>query len=201
MTRSEDPSHEDASRQGPHPGPTLAQPGSRHRPPASLRLSDAERNSVTEALSRHYTDGRLDGSELRDRLERAMRARTRADLGDLLDDLPEAPTFAFEPPPPQPLVHDPSGLPPAGVRPRPATPLYVWLYPVEAAFFVIVWLLTSPGGYFWPAWPIVIWGLVVGVLFAKRRLAATRQQRRWPVGPAGPSSEAVEVLGEDPDRR
>ncbi|MGH9064887.1 MAG: DUF1707 domain-containing protein [Acidimicrobiales bacterium] len=194
MTRPESPSHEDASHQGPHPGPALPHPGSalphpgsRHRPLASLRLSDAERNSVTEALSRHYTDGRLDGAELRDRLDGAMRAKTRADLGDLLDDLPEAPNFAFEPA--QPLVHDPSGLP-ADVRPKPATPLYVWLYPVKAAFFVIVWLLTSPGGYFWPAWPIAIWGLVVGGLFAKHRLATARQQGRCPLSEqaAGPSS-------------
>ncbi len=54
----------------------------------NLRVGDAERNEVADALSQHYSDGRLDAAELKERLDRAMEAKTRADLGGLLADLP-----------------------------------------------------------------------------------------------------------------
>jgi hypothetical protein len=53
-----------------------------------LRVSDAERGSIGEALGRHYADGRLDQAEFNERLDRAMKAKTRADLSGLLTDLP-----------------------------------------------------------------------------------------------------------------
>ena len=57
-------------------------------PDADLRASDAERNEVAEKLSHHYADGRLDQTEFKSRLDRAMGATTRGDLGGLFDDLP-----------------------------------------------------------------------------------------------------------------
>src|ERR1700689_3301900 len=57
-----------------------------------LRASDAERNDVTERLSRHFTDGRLDQSEFKARLDRTMGATTRGDLEGLFDDLPHLTT-------------------------------------------------------------------------------------------------------------
>jgi hypothetical protein len=54
-----------------------------------MRVSDAERSQVAERLSRHYADGRLDDAEFEARLDRAMRATTRADLLGLFADLPE----------------------------------------------------------------------------------------------------------------
>jgi hypothetical protein len=53
-----------------------------------LRVSDAERTDVADRLSKHYADGRLDQVEFNERLDRAMRAKTRSDLGGLFDDLP-----------------------------------------------------------------------------------------------------------------
>jgi hypothetical protein len=55
-----------------------------------LRVSDAERADVADRLSKHYADGRLDQVEFNERLDRAMRAKTRSDLGGLFDDLPVA---------------------------------------------------------------------------------------------------------------
>jgi hypothetical protein len=52
------------------------------------RVSDAERADVADRLSKHYGDGRLDQAEFNERLERAMLAKTQADLTGLLDDLP-----------------------------------------------------------------------------------------------------------------
>ena len=54
-----------------------------------LRVSDAERNAVTERLAAHYSDGRLDQAEFDDRVTRAMSAKTRGDLDGLFDDLPD----------------------------------------------------------------------------------------------------------------
>ena len=64
----------------------------------SMRISDAERAEVSDRLSQHYGDGRLDEAEFNQRLDQAMRARTYADLGGLFDDLPRTETEAAEAP-------------------------------------------------------------------------------------------------------
>ena len=53
-----------------------------------LRVSDAERAEVADRLSKHYSDGRLDQAEFNERLDRAMKAKTQADLAGLFTDLP-----------------------------------------------------------------------------------------------------------------
>ena len=53
-----------------------------------MRISDAERTEVADRLSRHYSDGRLDQAEFNERLDRAMKAKTRGDLNGLFTDLP-----------------------------------------------------------------------------------------------------------------
>jgi uncharacterized protein DUF1707 len=73
---------------------------------AAMRASDAERNEVADTLSQHFTDGRLDQTEFKERLDKAMGAITRGDLVGLCDDLPRLRTA---PPPPPP---------PAGIRRR-----------------------------------------------------------------------------------
>ena len=64
----------------------------------AIRASDAERAEVADNLSRHFADGRLDQPEFKSRLDRAMEATTRGDLGGLFDDLPRLPS----PDPPEP---------------------------------------------------------------------------------------------------
>jgi Domain of unknown function (DUF1707) len=53
-----------------------------------MRISDAERSEVADRLSKHYSDGRLDQAEFNERLDRAMNAKTQADLNGLFADLP-----------------------------------------------------------------------------------------------------------------
>src|SRR5262252_836882 len=70
--------------------------GSGHRRPfryssSDVRVSDAERSEVADILSKHYADGRLDQAEFNERVDQAMKARTRADFRGLLDDLPDLP--------------------------------------------------------------------------------------------------------------
>jgi hypothetical protein len=54
-----------------------------------IRVSDAERQVVTDRLAEHFAEGRLDQAEFDERVGRAMSAKTHADLGGLFADLPE----------------------------------------------------------------------------------------------------------------
>jgi uncharacterized protein DUF1707 len=64
-----------------------------------LRASDTERNEVADKLSRHFAEGRLDQTEFKARLDRAMGATTRGDLDGLFDDLPRLSTESTPPTP------------------------------------------------------------------------------------------------------
>ena len=58
---------------------------------AELRISDADRNRVAEALRHHTGEGRLSLDEFAERVEIVYAARTRADLAPALAGLPELP--------------------------------------------------------------------------------------------------------------
>lgn len=58
------------------------------RKTGSIRVGDSERAEMAELLGKHYGDGRLDEQEFRERIDRAMSAKTRGDLAGLLSDLP-----------------------------------------------------------------------------------------------------------------
>ncbi len=77
-----------------------ARRGPAERP--DLRVSDAERSAIGDTLSKHYAEGRLDQTEFSERLDRAMSAKTRADLNGLLTDLP---SLAVEAAPARPQRH------------------------------------------------------------------------------------------------
>ena len=62
-----------------------------------LRASHADRDQVVELLREAAGDGRLSPEELDDRLERALTARTYAELASLTADLPIAPGAAVLP--------------------------------------------------------------------------------------------------------
>jgi hypothetical protein len=74
--------------------------------PRDVRVGDAERSQMADLLSRHYAEGRLDETEFQERLQKAMTAKTHADLSGLAWDLPR--------------VGDPAAQPPAPARRHPA---------------------------------------------------------------------------------
>jgi hypothetical protein len=83
-----------------------------------LRVSDAERQAVADRLGEHFADGRLDQAEFDERVNRAMSAKTRADLHGLFDDLPEMNS--------RPDTEAPAGgAAPAGPRRRHRHPVLV----------------------------------------------------------------------------
>ncbi|MHB1584772.1 MAG: DUF1707 SHOCT-like domain-containing protein [Acidimicrobiales bacterium] len=133
---------------GGRPGRGLADP--------QMRVGDAERNQVAEALSQHFSDGRLDGTEMKERLDRAMGAKTRGDLAGLLSDLP------------------PLGPPPTPVPRRHRVGL--WL----TAFAVLVFLSVPWQDAHWLWFPRVPWLLIglVGVFLWRRG----RRRHRLPAG-------------------
>jgi hypothetical protein len=78
--------------------------------PARLRASDEDRHQVAEVLRRAAGEGRIDLTELDERLEAAYAAKTYADLVPITADLPVGTTDA-PPSMPPPAVHPHAGGP------------------------------------------------------------------------------------------
>jgi len=122
----------------------------------SVRSSDRERDEVVTLLRDHAAEGRLSPEELDERVERALDARTGADLDALLADLPRIRTVA---------------------KRREAQRGFVshattWL--AVSLMLVAIWAATG-FGEFWPVWAIGFWGLAVF-----RHGRAVRFGGRWP---------------------
>ena len=114
-----------------------------------LRVSDGEREGAVDLLSEHAAQGRLSVEELDARIEAALAARTRGDLLELTGDLPRPGSGR-------------SRTPRASGSRRPLSPLSCRLgvFVTVNLVLVTVWALTG-AGYFWPAWPILGWGLAL----------------------------------------
>jgi Domain of unknown function (DUF1707) len=61
-----------------------------------LRASDADRDRAAQQLREHFAAGRLTEEEMVERVEAAYAARTDAELGRLLHDLPQLPVTRAE---------------------------------------------------------------------------------------------------------
>ncbi len=113
------------------------QPSTPTTPPGSMRISDAERAEVTNALCRHVADGRLDEAEFNDRAARATAAKTRDDLAPLLADLPP-----LDGPPPEPAER------------RPRRPMG-WVFLGILAVLAVGWSMTAAASVLHPHVPWV----------------------------------------------
>src|SRR4051795_922297 len=113
---------------------------------SGLRASDADRERVAERLREHYGEGRLSDDDLSERIDAAYRARTISALEGLTVDLP-------------------SKQGPGHRRPRSALEtsvrIHLTTYLVVNLLLIGIWA-ASGGGYFWPIWPILGWGIGVG---------------------------------------
>jgi len=121
-----------------------------------LRVGDLERDHVVHQLRTHLGAGRLTLDEFEERAARALAARTVADLVPLTADLPAVRTGQKGPPIRQRERRSVEGW-------ELAFRIHVAVWGVLSAFFVLIWLLTTPTGYFWPVWPILGIGVSVGI--------------------------------------
>jgi class 3 adenylate cyclase len=145
----------------------MASPG---RDTSDVRASDADRERAARGLRDHYAAGRLNDDDLAERIDAAYGARTTSELAALTADLPS-------PAPPAPA-------PPARPAPRPSrrrsgletsVRIHFTIYVLVNLLLIGIWA-ASGGGYFWPIWPILGWGIGVGCHAAP--LIATRGRSR-----------------------
>jgi hypothetical protein len=139
-------------------GPWTGRPSGARYPGASMRVSDAERTEVTDALIRHAAEGRLDDEEYQARVAKATAAKTRADLWPLMADLP--PLQGAQPPPRR--------------RRRPSG-----LVLVALAWISLWWVGLAVGGLFWHALRLPVVVLVVVALVLLRRHHRGGRRRGW----------------------
>jgi hypothetical protein len=120
----------------------------------SERVGDHEREQVCAELRAHFTEGRLSVDEFSDRLDYALRASTAGELEDAVRDLPPVTGYVR----PWEGQTQPATVPPLPRRwAIAAAYAHLRSYIAVMAFLVLIWALTG-FGYFWPAWPMVIWG-------------------------------------------
>jgi len=134
-----------------------------------LRVSDADRDAVVTELGEHFQAGRLDAAELDDRTGRALRARVRSDLDEVLTDLPRTPPV--------------SGGQQAAARSR--SPLVLLLVPagVVAVLVAVALVAGTAGGgwhhhwaagiFWWPLWWLIP-VMALRLLWSRRRLGGFR---------------------------
>jgi class 3 adenylate cyclase len=113
---------------------------------SSLRASDADRERVAKLLRDHYGAGRLSDEDLSERVEAAYGAKTTSELEALTTDLPAARDLVPR------RRH--SAL-------RTSVRIHLTVYLVVNLMLIAIWA-ASGGGYFWPIWPILGWGIGVG---------------------------------------
>jgi hypothetical protein len=106
-----------------------------------LRVSDAERDEVVEALRGHAQAGRLTSDELEERVALALKATTRDDLAALQRDLPVPARRAVS-------------------RPRARRPAYGYPPFVPLAILLVLVWAVSGAGSFWPLWPLLFFGFM-----------------------------------------
>ena len=169
------------------PQPDRRPRSSSTRPP--LRASDGDREEVVGALREHFRAGRLTEDELAARVGDAYGARTRLQLDALTLDLPARETAL-------PTTRDPRPPPAREVTPvgrglRASFHIHLVVYLVVNLALIGIWVAAG-GGYFWPIWPIIGWGIGVGAHYAP--IAADVGTRRRRLSSAGPRLAAPSAL-------
>ncbi len=128
--------------------------------PRTLRASNDDRQRVLDQLQAQYVAGRLTSEELEERIERGVAARTLGDLDALVADLPDAGASSADRTSPRrsrPSSH--WGHRQFGHDGEKGLRAHAISYLLVMALLVAIWALTTPGGYFWPVWPMLGWGI------------------------------------------
>ncbi len=111
---------------------------------SSLRVADSDREQLADELREHMVAGRLTSDEFEERLERAYKAATRAELDAVRADLPMSPgalALALERRRAhlqRRLIQESGGA--LGI----------------SAVCVAIWAASGASGSFWPLWVILV---------------------------------------------
>lgn len=126
----------------------------------SLRVSEADRDVVVDALRTHAAAGRIDIDELDERVTAALAARTEGDLAIITNDLPALPVARATADAAQPSRHGDRGE-------EAEHDGHGWgAYAAVMTLLVVIWLV-SGAGHPWPLYPALGWG--IPLLLASRR--------------------------------
>jgi hypothetical protein len=138
---------------------------------ASTRASDDERSRTVDRLQQAHVEGRLTSDEAAERIEAALRAKTRGDLTALTQDLPGTAPGAVVPVP-QPDA-------PASKHRRKDSLTAAWTsWAVASSVTFVVWLITAvtAGSYYYPwfLWVAGPWGAVLLATTISRKFTDDR---------------------------
>lgn len=128
-------------------------------------ISDVERDRVVRELTRHCGDGRLTLDELEHRITEAYAATTQAELAHAMRELPASTTVVATTSGPPVRVHhaDPARKEAARRAGEIALRIHALVYLAVIGLLVMIWAMTSFGGYFWPMWTAMPWGFALGI--------------------------------------
>ena len=128
---------------------TVASPSPRPRPAAGggVRVGDRERERVAARLAQALSQGYLSIGEYETRTDAAIAARTVGALDELMADLPVD----------RIRRHDPQRRAALHRAARTGVRIHLAAYLGAAALMLGIWAVT--GGYFWPIWPLLGWGI------------------------------------------
>jgi class 3 adenylate cyclase len=126
----------------------------------ALRASDADRERTAAALRDHFGAGRISDDELGERIALAYDSKTLAELDGLMLDLPssESALPATSPPRRTPAQRTRTK---AGHALATSVRIHVTIYVVVNVMLIAIWA-ASGGGYFWPIWSMLGWGIGLG---------------------------------------
>jgi Domain of unknown function (DUF1707) len=161
----------------------------------SMRASDADREIVRGVLADAYTDGRLNQDEYDERLNTLFASRTLGELPAMVSDL----VPAGSPPAAKPAVLAPADLRARGVR--------KWRKDVEEAFAgfliptiicTVLWIAITGGGFFWPAFPMLVFGINLLRTLVQRESVIDREVRRLEEKAAKDAAKGLPSGGDPP---
>ena len=130
------------------------------------QVSDGDRDRAVSELTRHCGDGRLTLEELEHRITEVYAAVTKAELAIAMRELPpigtglvsqSGPPVRVKPSDAPMRVHD------ADRAGEIALKVHLYTYVSVIAFLVAIYVLTNLGGYFWPIWPAMGWGVAIAI--------------------------------------
>jgi hypothetical protein len=140
-----------------------------------IRASDADRDRVVALLREHHAAGRLDPDEVRERIDKALEAKTMGDLDALMADLP---AIDLDLPSQSPRGGIRGGIsanrqphPPADFDDAWPTALGLGAAAVTIAAYIISGVVF---GIWWIPWWLLI---VVPIVLIRRHAIASRRER------------------------